>query len=173
MLHHPITLGVDTQQKTTALPAAEFILELRLLSHHQPQLEKIKLAVLTSYDWKPSLADPVIGKTPIPSVQDALRAWAQDMDDWHMADADSCVSFDQALDAQWCTRHKNKDRLKEFLRVMDFPARYLEQELISKPAYEKALEVYAVRRAEKAKSRMQKSRNKKRQTAESPELKNA
>src|SRR6266404_2903927 len=102
MLPHPLQLGCNDQQKS-APTVTEFIAELTLLLHHQPQLDHIELTVLKGYDWTSSLPDPVIGKTPIPSVQDALRDWAQDMDNWHMADAGSCVSFDQAIAARLCT----------------------------------------------------------------------
>jgi hypothetical protein len=144
MLHHPLKLGCNDQRKSAQRPGAEFKAELILLDHHL-SLERVELAVLKSYEWTPGLLDPVIGKTPIPSIADVLKDWADEMDRWHMDDGALYVSFEQARTEQWC-RHKSKRELIRFLRSVDFPPRYLQLEWITKTAYQKALEIYQSRR---------------------------
>jgi hypothetical protein len=146
MFHHPLQLGGNRQLADNfSSSVTEFIAELTLLSHHQPQLDRIELAALESYNWKPSPIT-VISDVPIPSAHDALRAWAKEMDDWHMDDATQYMSFDQALNALWCHGYKSKDRLIRLLHRVDFPIRFLEQEQITQKAFQKAVRIDQTRR---------------------------
>ena len=144
MFHHPLQLGGSRQHKP-AFPQREFIAELTLLSQHQPQLDRIALVALESYDWKPSPIT-VIGKIPIPSAYDALTTWAKEMDDWHMENSAQYMSFDQALTAPWCRGYKSKERLIRLLHRVDFPIRFLEQGQITQKAFQKAVRIDQTRR---------------------------
>jgi hypothetical protein len=158
LFRHPLQFGggASSQQKSRS-PKEEFAAELTLLSHQGSYLDHIELTVLERYDWQPSLTK-VIGSVPIPSFHDIYTAWVKEMDDWYMGDSAQYMQFDQVLHAPWC-RYKHKDTLIRFLRRVDIPVRYLEQELITRRAFQKALEIGDIRRREEQKRRMRRKRH--------------
>jgi hypothetical protein len=163
MVRHPLQLGGECSAKPEVQAFQDGITksEVVLLSHsqYQSQLDRIEVTVLTSYKYKPCPHNKVIGKTPIPSIHDALTVWAEEMDDWHMDDSTHHVSFDQALVSPWCRGYKNKERLVRFLRRVGFPIRYLEQELITQKAFQKALIINQAQRNDRRNRQTRKKRD--------------
>ncbi len=131
----------------------------RIEAGEQTNLVEFEQGTLNTLNWKPWTTTR-ISNTRIPTVEEAFRDWAREMDDWHLDEPSDLISFDSALSATvlWC-RHKDKRKLIRFLTSVDFPPRYLQAEQISEKAYQIALEIWAVRRRDSNRCRMRKKRN--------------
>jgi hypothetical protein len=138
--------------------------ELKLLAHAGDapstlQLDRVELSVLKDYKWKPVTVTKIGDTAPI-SANEAVASWFEEEDKWHIPDSGSAdwMTLEEAVNKEWCHRHKTPEKLIPFLRDAGYPAHLIEVNRISAEAYGVAREIHSAKDRERNKQRMAKKR---------------